>query len=313
MRYFSAIQKNATVGVLAPAFPPDAARLEKGIHYLKSMGFNVKRGKSLSAAHMYFSGSDSLRVKDIETFFADPEVDMIVCARGGWGALRMLDQLDYELIGQNPKPFVGYSDVTTLQLAFWAKSRVPAFSGPMVAVEMGDGIDPFTERHFWGQVFNDDPWYEFSFAAETVQVWQNGATSGTMIGGCLSMLAHQLGTPFMPDLTNAILFLEDVGEAPYKIDRYLAQLKQAGIFDRLSALILGEFIDCVDDSPSRKEVSVEDVLHDYFDSRPYPVLYRFPYGHGMRKFTMPIGVKAELNTEQKVLKLQNPFDKHLSK
>ncbi|MCD6375056.1 MAG: LD-carboxypeptidase [Caldisericaceae bacterium] len=307
MRSFLPVKKNGTIGVLAPAFPADTQKIEKGIAYLISKGFKVKRGQSLSARHLYFSGSDELRVTDLENFFRDPKVDMILCARGGWGTLRLLDRIDYHLIAQNPKPLVGYSDITTLQLAFLKKANLPSFSGPMVAVEMAEEIDLFTEQHFWQQIFNPHPWYNFSFAREDVQVWRSGKAHGPLIGGCLSMLAHQLGTPFMPTLKNAILFLEDVGEAPYKIDRYLAQLKQAGIFDQVSAVILGQFLDCTDDNEDRKGIALETILKDYFDHRDYPVIYNFPYGHGMRKFTMPIGVKAELDTEQKQLKLQNPF------
>ncbi|NOX90309.1 MAG: LD-carboxypeptidase, partial [Calditrichaeota bacterium] len=105
----------------------------------------------------------------------------------------------------------------------------------------------------------------------------------------------------------AILFLEDVGESPYKIDRYLAQLYQAGIFKKISALILGQFIECVDENPVRSSITIEEVLKDYFSDAPYPVIYNFPYGHGMRKFSMPIGVTAELNTQKTLLKIQNPF------
>lgn len=307
MRSLLPVKQNGTIGVLAPAFPANPQKIDKGIDYLLTKGFKVKRGKSLTARHLYFSGSDELRVADLENFYRDPEVDMILCARGGWGTLRLLDKIDYSLIAENPKPLIGYSDITTLQLAFLEKAHLPSFSGPMVAVEMANGIDPFTEQHFWQQIFNPNPWYEFSLAGENVQVWRSGEAQGPLIGGCLSMLAHQMGTPFMPVLRNAILFLEDVGEAPYKIDRYLAQLKQAGIFDQVSAVILGQFLDCTDDNEDRKAVSLETILHDYFDQRDYPVIYNFPYGHGMRKFTMPIGVMAYLDTEKQTLKLENPF------
>ncbi len=307
MKRFSTIQAKGTIGVLAPAFPADPQKIEAGIQYLEQRGFTVKRGQTLKARHLYFSGTDQQRIDDLHTFFADPEVEMIICARGGWGTLRLLDQIDYELLARNPKPLVGYSDITTLQLAFWQKVGLPSLSGPMVAVEMASGPEAFTEQHFWQQIFNPHPWYEFSFSSEKTEIWQAGEANGPLLGGCLSMVAHQLGTPYMPDFNQAILFLEDVGEAPYKIDRYLAQLKQAGIFQKISALILGEFIDCTDDNPDRQAISVRDVLQDYFSNSPFPVLYNFPYGHGARKFTMPIGVQAELNTEKKVLKLQNPF------
>ncbi|NOX88455.1 MAG: LD-carboxypeptidase, partial [Calditrichaeota bacterium] len=226
------LSEGSTIGVIAPAFPPDAQKLAKGLQYLKNLGYNIKEGKSLTARHLYFAGSDQLRIAEIEAMFADPKVDAIFCARGGWGTLRLLDKLNYDLIRQNPKVLVGYSDVTTLQLAIYQMTEIPSLSGPMVAVEMGNGILDFTEKHFWDQIQNPEPWYSFVFRDEDVETWSEGEARGLLTGGCLSMLAHQLGTPFMPDLTGAILFLEDVGESPYKIDRYLAQLYQAGIFKK---------------------------------------------------------------------------------
>ncbi len=296
-----------TIAVLAPAFPPNPEKLEKGIQYLKGMGFTVVRGESLSARHWYFAGNDTLRAHELNRMFADPDIDAIICARGGWGTLRLLDQLDYALIKANPKMLVGYSDITTLHLAIWSRAGLPGISGPMVAVEMGTGIVPFTESHFWQQVRNTQTNYRFDFNAESIEIWSGGQASGTLLGGCLSMIAHQLGTSYSPDYSGAILFVEDVGEEPYKIDRYLAQLKQAGVLEQINGLIIGEFIDCEETSEDRSQVDVKEILRDYFGDRPYPVVYNFPYGHGMRKFTMPIGVPAILDNEAKTLTVGNPF------
>ncbi len=302
------IKPGSTIAVIAPAFPPDAQKLAQGIHYLKDLGYHILEGQSLTASEKYFAGSDALRADEINRYFADPQVDAVFCARGGWGTLRYLDKLDYQTIRQNPKALVGYSDITTLQLAIWQKAQVPSVSGPMVAVEMGSGILPFTEQHFWGQIQNDAPEYTFQFDCHSeVEVWHKGTARGALVGGCLSMVAHQLGTPYMPDVTGSILFLEDVGEAPYKIDRYLAQLYQAGIFERINGLVLGQFIDCEDDTPSRAHVTVRDILQDYFGRVSFPVVFNFPYGHGMRKFSMPVGVKAELAADACALTVENPF------
>ncbi len=302
------IKPGATIAVIAPAFPPDAQKLTKGIRYLKDLGYHIIEGESLSAKEKYFAGSDALRANEINRFFADAQVDALFCARGGWGTLRILDKLDYANIRKNPKALVGYSDITTLQLALWHKSGIPSVSGPMVAVEMGSGIVPFTEQHFWAQIQNEASWYTFRFdCKDEVQIWNEGRAKGRLIGGCLSMLVHQLGTPYMPELSGQILFLEDVGEEPYKIDRYLAQLYQAGVFDKISGLILGQFIDCEDSNPARVHISVKDILRDYFERIKCPVVFNFPYGHGMRKFSMPVGVRAELVTEKCTLMVENPF------
>jgi muramoyltetrapeptide carboxypeptidase len=301
------IRPDSAIGVLAPAFFPDETKMKNGLEYLKNRGFRIIQGESLHLKHGYFAGPDAVRINEILGMFADPAIDAIICARGGWGALRLLQQLDYDLIRRHPKLFVGYSDITTLQLAFWAKAGLPSLSGPMVAVEMGNGIQPFTADHFWGQVFNEKPYYTFSLNDPVITVWKHGRARGTLLGGCLSMLAHQLGTSYSPDYSGSILYIEDIGEEPYKIDRYLAHLKAAGVFDKISALIIGNFIDCTDADEKRNSFTVEEVLLDYFMNTPFPVIYNFPYGHGDIKVTMPIGVPAEIDTETGEIRWGNPW------
>lgn len=301
------IKSGSKLGILAPAFPPDSEKLRKGIDYLLGLGYEIDLGDSLTARHGYFAGNDSLRLNDLHRMFNDPDIDAIICARGGWGGLRLLDQIDYDLIKNNPKLLVGYSDVTTLQLAIWQKAGIASISGPMVAVEMGTGILPFTSDHFWNQVGNSKKFYAFDYSKEDIETWTEGVASGTLLGGCLSMVAHQLGTPYSVDYKDAILFLEDVGEEPYKIDRYLAHIRQAGIFDKIKGLILGDFIDCEDNDADRTSFTLNEVLRDYFGQAKFPVIYNFPYGHGMKKFSMPLGAQATLDANHKQLKLQNLF------
>jgi len=301
------LSKNSTIGVLAPAFPPDAQKLQKGAAYLHERGHRVIMGKTPTARHGYFAGNDQLRLEELQTMFANPEIDMIICARGGWGTLRLLNQIDYALLQAHPKALVGYSDITTLQLAFWKKAGLPSLSGPMVAVEMGSGILPFTERHFWDQIYNPRDFYSVNLTDAATEIWKKGRAAGPLLGGCLSMVSHQLGTPYSPDYTGAVLLLEDVGEEPYKIDRYLAHLKQAGVFGKISALILGNFLECEDENPARNMVSIHDVLAEYFSDSPFPVVYDFPYGHGMKKITMPIGARVELDATEGVLTMENIF------
>ncbi len=298
---------NGKIGITAPAFPPDAKKLRKGIDYLLGLGYEIDMGDSLTTTHGFFAGSDSLRINELHRMFADPKIDAIICARGGWGTLRLLDRLDYDLIHSNPKALVGYSDITTLQLAFWQKAGLPSFSGPMVAVEMGSGILPFTSDHFWDQIHNAENKYTLNLKSLETESWHQGTAKGTLLGGCLSMVSHQLGTPYSPDYNGAILFLEDVGEEPYKIDRYLAHLKQAGVFNQIAGLILCDFLDCEDSNESRKDIQVNEVLKDYFSDLNIPVISGFPYGHGMKKITMPIGVQAELDTSGQRLSFENPF------
>ncbi len=300
------IHKGHKIGVIAPAFQPDFQKLEAGIQYLKDMNYSIVRGKSLNSKYGYLAGDDHLRTADIHQMFADPDISAIICARGGWGCLRLLDKLDYKLIKNNPKALIGYSNITTIQLAFWTKIALPSLSGPMVAVEMSQPLASFTEKHFWRQINNREAFYQFQFEMENTQIWKLGKAEGTLLGGCLSMIANLLGTPFSPDYSDCILFLEDVGEEPYRIDRYLSQLKQADIFRKINGVILGNFIE-PDINIQKDSFTIKEVLHQYFNDTDYPVVYNFPYGHGNIKFTIPIGAKAVLDTRDRLLKIDNIF------
>ncbi len=299
------ISHGSTISVIAPAFPPNPEKLELGIAYLEDKGFKVKRGASLQGNWGYLSATDEQRINDINDSFANPEVDAIICARGGWGGLRIIDKLDYKTIKLNPKILVGYSDITTLQLAIWAKCKVPSISGPMVAVEMGTGILDFSEKYFWEQIDNKKEMYNINLHEVEAEIWNHGNVKGHLIGGCLSMISHQLGTPYSPSYNDSILFIEDIGEEPFKIDRYLAHLKQAGVFDSISGLVVGEFLDCTEDREPSFRLS--DILHQYFDELDCPVIYNFPYGHSLKLISMPIGAMAHLDTEKELLSFENLF------
>ncbi len=299
------IPAGATLAVTAPAFPADTEKINRGIGYLEGLGYRVRRGKTLSAREGYLSGGDTLRADELNIFFADSSVDAIICARGGWGTLRLLDKLDFDLIAQNPKMICGYSDITTLQLALLARAGLPSLSGPMVAVEMAAGIEAFTAAHFWGQLRNREKHYILKLDELGARTHVPGRAEGTLTGGCLSLITHLLGTPYMPDVTGSIFFIEDVGEEPYKMDRYLAHLRQAGIFEHISGLIIGQFLDCVDEN--RPEPTIHEVLYEYIKDLNIPVVYDFPYGHGMRKVSMPIGAHARLDTGANTLHFSNVF------
>ncbi len=296
----------ATAGIIAPAYIPVKERLERGIGYLEQRGIRVRRGETLGREHGYFAGNDEQRLSDLHRMYRDPEVDMIICARGGWGGLRMVDRIDYDLISAHPKPLIGYSDITTLQLAIWTRTGLPALSGPMVAVEMGKGIDLFTEEHFWGQVYNHTDHYKLTLSECGARVGKAGSARGVLLGGCLSMVTGLLGTPYAPDYADAILFLEDVGEKPYKIDRYFAQLKQAGILDQISGLILGIFDDCQAEA-GEVSFTLSEILEDYTAPLEIPVILDFPYGHIPRKVTMPIGSMAGIDTSKGQVTFSNIF------
>lgn len=304
---FTKLVPGTTIGISSPAWIPLKERVANGIKYLKEKGFNVKISNNINNEYGYFAGTDEERLEDLHDLFADKEVSAILATRGGWGTLRMLHKLDFELIKSNPKPVIGYSDITSLQLAILTKTGLGSLSGPMLAVEMGKGIKEFTANHFWDYVQNSKENYKILLEQTKTSVMKKGKVSGKLLGGCLSMVTHLLGTPFTPDFKNTILFLEDVGEKPYKIDRYFAHLKQAGVFDQINGLILGEFLDC--DPENKEEIfTINYLIEEYFSEVEFPVLCNFPYGHGDIKVTMPIGANTIIDTENGELIFENLFN-----
>ncbi|MBN2710671.1 MAG: LD-carboxypeptidase [Calditrichaceae bacterium] len=301
------INNPSTFGVIAPAFPADEKKIQSGIYNLQKDKHKIISGEAVYKKHLYFAGTDKERAADLNNMFKDKTLEAILCARGGWGSLRLLDKIDYKLIARHPKLLIGYSDITFLQLAIWHKCAVPSLSGPMLATDFAGQPDPFTMKHFWNQIYNTNDIYEYRVTEENTEIWNPGSAEGVLVGGCLSMIVHLLGTPYSPDYADKILFIEDVGDAPYKVDRNLSQLKQAGILDSIRGLIIGRFENCEAEDNLKDQVTTKIVLQDYFSTCPYPVLYNFPYGHSTRKFTLPIGVKGRLDLNEKIVVINNIF------
>ncbi len=299
------LRQGDTIGIVGPASPMIPERLQRGIAYLENRGFRIKKGKFINNVYGYLAGSDAERSDDFNLMFADPEVKAIFCTRGGYGTPRMLDLIDYDLIKNNPKIFVGYSDITALQLAIYRKTGLVTFSGPMAAVEMGKNIDTFTEEHFWELLSDRQPNYKMTGLDGHLHCVKPGKASGQLLGGCLSLLCSIIGTPFCPDFQNAILFIEDVGEQPYQIDRHLTQLRLAGILRQISGLVVGKFEDCEpqNDVPS---LTIEQVLEDTTKELDIPILSGLPYGHIDVKYTLPVGAEAVLDSDGESLILNEP-------
>lgn len=295
LRHPPVLRPGDLVAVVAPASPPDPAKLEAGIQRLEAAGFMVERGRTLSARRGYLAGDDQLRADELNHYLQRPDVRAIFCARGGYGCLRLLPRLDYPAAARTPKLLVGYSDITALHLALLRHARVPGLSGPMVAVDW-PMLDDETAQGFWTLTRGAVPAPLPLVSSAKPRVLQSGVAEGILIGGTLSVLVRLIGTPYLPDLTGAILFLEDIDEAPYRIDGMLAQLRLAGVLDRLAGILLGYFID---ESPrgSMPSLSLDEVWYDYFRAAPYPVVADFPYGHVASKNTLPIGVRARLRAD----------------
>lgn len=295
------LKQGDKIGVISPASRPvDAEQFFKGTSFLEASGYSVVMGKSVLNERGYLAGTDFDRISDLNSMFADPAITAIICSRGGYGAPRILDKIDFETIRSHPKIFVGYSDITVLNLAIWTKTNLVTFSGPMVAVEMGKGIHEFSEKSLWENIADSSQIKKLKNPDDVeVKILNHGIAEGRLIVGCLSVLNGLVGTPYMPDLTDSILVIEDIEEEPYRIDRYFAQLKLTGILDKIRGLVLGQFIDCVPKDESKPSLSVEEVIADYISDLRIPIIANFAYGHGAIKLTLPVGVRARLDTSEK--------------
>lgn len=290
------LKAGATIGLAAPAsLPVDLDAIERGIGTLEARGFKVKRIRQQFERNGYLAGTDDERISELNTLLADDEVDAIIAVRGGYGTLRLLPHLDYDSAARHPKLLVGYSDITALQLALLTMSGIPSLSGPMVAVEWGEPDAP-SEDLFWA-LMRGEGLGEFAHpSAETLKPLRSGEAAGTLIGGNLSLITRLIGTAYLPDLTGAILFLEEVGEEPYRIDGLLAHLRLSGILDRIGGLVIGGFTEW-EPEHSRPTLSLDDVIAHYTGELGIPVASGLSYGHFPVKHTMPIGVKARLSVE----------------
>ena len=302
----SRLQPGETIGVVSPAGPLNETRLHQldiGLSYLSDKGYRIVLGHHLREQLGYLAGSDKMRADDLNDMLRRPDIQAIFCARGGYGLTRILEKIDYRAAQNHPKIILGYSDVTALHLGMYAKARLITFSGPMVATELGNDLLPLTEDSMWAMLTSENlhvlPGENFPHEMQTLSP---GIAEGRLLGGCLSVLVSLLGTPYMPDMRGAILLIEDVGEDLYKIDRCISQLKNAGVLDSVSGVLLGQFVNIAADE-NNNPVDLQDVLDHYFSSLDVPVLSNFPYGHTPLKITLPIGCRVQLDADSKTVRL----------
>ena len=291
------LKREDVIGIISPSSPvSDKAKLEAGVSYFKKMGYRVKVGNNAMKEWGYLAGTDEERVEDIHNMFLDHEVKLIICLRGGYGASRLLDKIDYSIIKNNPKIFCGYSDITVLQNAFFNKTGLVTFAGPMAGVDFYKDIREFTERNFWDAVTSSELIKINYPCGERLGSYQGGIAEGRLIGGNLSLFSTLIGTEYLPEPEGKILFLEEVDEVPYRIDRMLNQLRLSGFLGKIKGVILGSFTDCMESNPQRKSLKLEEVMEDYFIKNFHaPVLYNLKHGHINDNLTIPIGVNVRIN------------------
>lgn len=299
------LQTGDLVGIVSPASPPSAQeKIDRGVQYLERSGYRVKVGRYVMAQHGYLAGTDEQRAFDFNDMLCDKEVKAIFAVRGGYGTPRLLHLIDYRSAQRDPKIIVGYSDLTALQLALFKRTGLVTFSGPMVGVEMWDNIDPFTEEQFWRVVSSKARIGPLANPPEVpLSFFNEGTARGRILGGNFALVMSLMGTPYLPDLRGSLLALEDVDEAPHRVDRMFMQLRHAGLLEKIAGLILGRFTDCVPSDPSVPHLTIEQVLQEAVRSVKCPVLTNLQYGHIPKKVTLPFGVQAQLDARQGCLEI----------
>lgn len=317
----AALKPGDTIGFVAPAGPLSQERMERAKERLEQRGYHVIVPETLYRERGYLAGTDQERADELMAMFKDPNVDAIFPGTGGYGTTRMLDLLDYDAIRANPKIFIGFSDITALHLAIHQKTGLMTFHSPNPMWGLGSksNLDPLAEKYFWRTL--EASAYEktseqrkragfaYEWSAEEydgLQALSPGRARGRLIGGNLSLISATMGTPYEIDTRGKILFFEDIDERPYRIDRFLAQLKSGGKIKQAAGVLICNFNDC-EETEGRRSLSLSEVLDDYFKDIGIPVIKHFPAGHMRQNITLPEGGLIELDADRcRVRLLEDP-------
>ncbi len=299
-----ALQPGDTIAIISPAGAtpcpptnqPDA--FAQGAALLEAAGFVVKLMPHAKNKHLYLAGTDAERLADLHAAFEDPTVQGILCARGGYGCMRLLDSLDFEKIGQNPKVLIGFSDITSLLLSIYERTGLVGFYGPMLTSNLAHG-EPYSQAELFRLVQGQAP-IPFNIPnRDAYHCFQPGIAEGRLTGGNLSLLAALCGTPFQPKTAGHILFIEDWHEKYYTLDRQFQQLKMAGLFDQIQGLLLADFSE-IETEPEQELPAFLNALTSFLK---VPVGFGFSVGHGEQTATLPIGCQARFDATQGILTL----------
>ncbi|MEA5574565.1 LD-carboxypeptidase [Calothrix sp. UHCC 0171] len=297
------LQIGDTVGLVAPAGIIEAKDIEDATKTFAALGLKVKLGKYILERYGYLAGTDIQRAHDINRMFADKSVKAIIAMRGGWGCNRILSLLNYIDIRKHPKIILGYSDITSLLLAINARSRIVTFHGAVATSTWNE----FTLSYLKPILFDAGSVTMQNLnhiEAARVEVINPGKAKGKLVGGNLSVLSSMLGSPYLPGWNRRIFFAEDIGEDVYRIDRMLAQLKNAGILNQISGFIFGQCTNCKPgDEPTFK---LNQVLKEYIQPLKIPAFYGSMIGHVKDKFTLPLGVDVEIDAVSGTIKMLEP-------
>lgn len=280
------LERGARVGVIAPAGCVTQETVEAGVQTIRNQGFEVEFGEHLFAVEGYLAGAPEVRARDLVGFFERREIDAIFCARGGFGSAQLMPHLSVDL-GRYPKIFLGYSDVTFLLNWLRQHCGMVTFHAPMVAMDMARGLSPEGARFLWPVLKGESTRWKVGLG----DVIRPGRAESDMVGGCLSILVTTLGTPYEIDTEGKILFMEDVGEKPYRVERMLTHLKMAGKLSKPAGVLFGDFTAC----DGEGERGVHEIIKDVFRDASYPVVMGMTAGHGPENIALPFGARMRLD------------------
>ncbi len=302
--YPKGLKNGATIGLCAPAGPShDLTEIDHFKKFLIDKGFNVKEGKYIRKHLGYFTSTDVQRSEEFMELIEDSSVDAIFFTRGGWGCARLLDLLDYDSIQRNQKIILGFSDITSLLIAITHKTGLITFHGPNGNASWEQPSYQWIEQLLFSE---KSILYEAKGMQTTSQkTIVSGIAKGELIGGNLSVICGIIGSNYFPTWSNKILFLEEVGEEPYRVDRMLTQLKLNGAFDHLAGIVLGQFKKCIAEE-SNWAFTIEEVLEQHFGNLKIPVFCGAPIGHIKDKYVLPIGQTVEINADKFTIRTLGP-------
>ncbi|RRA98056.1 S66 peptidase family protein [Larkinella rosea] len=298
----------ALVGPAAPAFTHETVQV--AVESLQVLGFKTVVAKHVFDRYGYLAGTDADRAADLNAVFADSTVDGIMAMHGGWGCARLLPLLDYNVIRRNPKILVGYSDITALLLGIYAQTGLVTMHGAVGSAT----FNPFTVNYFRQTLMDaqavlmENPRDKGDLLAQVkdrVMTLYPGKVRGRLLGGNLTVLSHLMGSKYLPDWKNSILFLEDIGEDVYRMDRMITQLKLAGVLDQISGFVFGKCTDC-EPGKGYGSLTLEDVFRDHIVPLKKPAYSGAMIGHITHKFTVPLGIEAEIDAEAGTIRLLEP-------
>ncbi|MCO7176236.1 LD-carboxypeptidase [Sporolactobacillus kofuensis] len=302
MIYPNRLYEGDTIGVISPAGPPDMERLDIAIDWLEQLGFNVRLGQHVGDKYGYLAGSDQGRLDDLHQMFLDDTVKAIICSRGGYGTARITDRIDFDLIRAHPKVFWGYSDITYLHTAIRQQTGLITFHGPMLASDLGDPDVALLSKQLFSQLFQPMS-LRYDEHLSSLESLSGGTAEGMLVGGNLSLLVSTIGTPFEIDTKYKLLLIEDIGEAPYRVDHMLNQLRLSGKLSEAAGFVIGDFHQdkFIDEN---KSLTYTEVFETYLGGLGKPAVKGFFIGHCTPHFSVPLGADAMLDADRKQLWIQ---------